>query len=63
MILYSYSDSNYAEDVMNWRLTMKYVFMLNSDVIAWMSKKQCTVSTSITEAEYIALEYNARQSI
>ena len=37
--------------------------MLNSGVIAWMLKKQCTVSTSITEAEYITLGHNVRQGI
>ena len=42
---------------------MRYVFMLNSGVVAWMLKKQHTVSTSTTEAEYIALEHDARQSI
>jgi hypothetical protein len=39
---------------------MKYVFMLNDDVTTWTLKKQCTVSTSTTEAEYIALEHDVR---
>ena len=42
---------------------MRYVFMLNSGVVAWMSKKQRTVSTSTTEAEYIALGHGVRQGI
>ena len=42
---------------------MGYVFMLNGGVVAWMSKKQRTVSTSTTEAEYITLGHSARQGI
>ena len=60
---YSYADSNYTGDIMNQRSTMGYTFMLNGCVTAWMSKKQCTVSTSTAEAEYIALGHGARQGV
>ena len=60
---YGYADSNYTGDVMDWRSTMGYTFMLNGCVTAWMSKKQCTVSTSTAEAEYIALGHGARQGV
>ena len=42
---------------------MRYVFMLGGACTAWMSKKQRTVSTSTTEAEYIALGHGARQGV
>jgi len=62
-VAYSYVNNNYAENVMNWKFTMNYVFMLNSNVTAWMSKKQYTMSTSTTEVKYIALEHGAQQKV
>jgi len=59
-IAYSYVNSNYVENVADWRFTMNYVFMLNNNVTAWMSKKQHTVSTSTTKTEYIALKHDAQ---
>jgi hypothetical protein len=61
--VYDYVDSNYVKNVVNWRSIMRYMFMLNDDITAWMSKKQCTISTSTTKAEYIALRHDARQKI
>jgi hypothetical protein len=46
----------------DWRSIMRYVFMLNDEVSAWMSKKQ-HISTLTTEAEYIALEHDVRQEV
>ena len=60
---YGYADSNYAGDLRDRRSTMGYAFMLNGGIVAWMSKKQRTVSTSTTEAEYIALGHGARQGV
>jgi len=62
-VVYSYVNSNYAENVMNWKFTINYVFMLNSNVTAWMFKKQHTVSTSTTETEYIALKHDVWQKV
>jgi hypothetical protein len=42
---------------------MKYVFMLNDDIAAWMLKKQHIILTSITEVKYITLEHDAQQRI
>jgi len=62
-VMYDYINSNYAENVTDWRFIMNYVFILNSNVAAWMSKKQCTVSTSTTKVKYIALEHDASQKV
>ena len=42
---------------------MRYCFFLVRGVISWCLKKQCTVSTSTTEAEYITIEHAARQAV
>jgi len=62
-IVYDYADNNYVEIVMNWRFIMNYMFMLNNNVTIWMFKKQCMMSTSITEIKYIALEHDVQQKV
>ena len=58
-----YSDSNFAGDIRERKSTMGYCFFLVRGVISWCSKKQRTVSTSTTEAEYIAIGHAARQAV
>jgi len=62
-IVYNYTNSNYAENIVNWKFIMSYVFMLNDSVTVWMFKNQCTMSTLTTEVKYIALEYDAWQKV
>ena len=53
--LVDYSDSNFNIcRVTRWS-TDKYIFMLNRNSISWSSKKQSTMTLSITETEYYAL--------
>lgn len=63
LITLGYSDSNYAGDVLERKSTMGYCFFLVRGVVCWSSKKQRTVSTSTTEAEYIAIGHAARQAV
>ena len=58
-----YADSNYAGDIVERKSTMGYCFFLVRGVVSWCSKKQRTVSTSTTEAEYIAVGHAARQAV
>ena len=58
--LIGFADANWAGDVDTRRSTTGYVFFLNSGVISWNSKRQPTVATSSTEAEYMSL-YSATQ--
>ena len=58
-----YMDSNFAGNISERKSTMGYCFFLVRGVISWCSKKQCTVSTSTTEAEYIIIGHAARQAV
>lgn len=61
--LIDYADSNFAGDPEDQKLVMDYCFFLNRAVVFWRSKKQRTISISITEAKYIALRHVAREAV
>lgn len=46
-----YANSNFVRDLEDKKLVIGYCFFLNEAVVLWRSKKQRTVSTSITEAK------------
>ena len=58
-----YADSNFTGDISKRKSIMGYCFFLVRGLISWCLKKQCTVSTSTTEAEYIAIGHAARQAV
>ena len=58
-----YVDSDYAGDCMDRRSTYGSVFMLLGGPLAWYSRKQRSVSTSITEAEYVALCQGSKEAV
>ncbi len=61
--LVGYANSNFAGDPEDRKLVMGYSFFLNGAVVSWNSKKQRIVSTSTTEAEYIALGHAIREAV
>ena len=61
--LTGFADSNFAGDPEDCKSVMGYCFFLNGAVVSWCSKKLRTVSTSTTEAEYIALGHAAREAV
>ncbi len=61
--LIGYADSNFAKNLGDRNLVMEYYFFMNGAVVLWSSKKQRTVSTCITEADYIAFGYVAKEAV
>ena len=61
--LVAYLDSDYARDIEDRKSTSRYIFLLNSGLVAWCSKKQLVVTRSTTEVELIAATSCAFQSV
>ena len=52
--LAGFSDSNWASNADDRKSTSGGCFYVGANLVAWMSKKQNSVSLSTAEAEYIA---------
>jgi hypothetical protein len=61
--LEGWSDSDYAGDLDDRKITYGYVYRLGSGAISWSSKKQAIVTLSTTEAEFVAASSCACQGI
>jgi hypothetical protein len=61
--LKGYVDSDYAGDRTDRKSTYGSVFMLYGGPVAWTSRKQQSVSTSTTEAEYVALCQGSKEAV
>jgi hypothetical protein len=61
--LTGYSDSDYAGDATDRRSTMGYVFLLHGAAVTWAARKQQSISTSTTEAEYVGLCNAAKEAV
>ena len=55
LVLYAFSDADWAEDSTDRKSTTGYCFLLGSSLISWRSKKQTHVAHSSIEVEYRAL--------
>jgi len=55
-----FTDSDYAGDIEDRKSTSGYVFLMNSSVVSWCSKKQPIVTLSTIEAEFVK-EYGLRE--
>jgi hypothetical protein len=61
--LEGYADSDYGNCPINRRSTSGFLFKLYGNTILWTSKKQLSVSTSTTEAEYISAALAAQEAM
>ena len=61
--LLGYTDSDYAGDSTDRKSTMGYVYLLHGGAITWSTRKQQSVATSTTEAEYMGLCNAAKEAV
>ena len=61
--LIGFSDADYAADKTDRKSTLRQVFIFARGPVSWASKKQKSVATSITKAEYIVLLEYSRQAL
>ena len=61
--LLGYVDADFAGDTVDRRSTTGYAFILSGAAVSWASKKQRTVATSSTEAEYVAGSEAAKEAV
>jgi len=61
--LLGFSDSDWANCLMNRRSTTGYCFLFNRNLISWNNTLQHTVAISSCEAEYMALKEACKEAI
>jgi transposase InsO family protein len=54
LVVAEYSDADWASNANDRKSTSRGCFYVGNNLVAWMSKKQASISLSTTEAEYIA---------
>lgn len=59
----SYANSNYAGDRKDKKSIIGYCFSFKKAINIWFSKQQQSVLMSISETEYVAISYRAREEV
>ena len=62
-IITGFSDSDYAIDPVDRKSILAYVYIFAGGLISWISRKQKSVATLITKAEYIVLSICAKEGL
>ncbi len=63
MKLVEYFDSDYVSNRLNHKSILVYIYMLDEELIFWMSWKQKFVVTSIIKTEYMTLSICVKKSL
>ena len=58
-----YADSSYAGNLEDKKSITGNCFFLAGAIVTWCSKRQRTVSTSTSEAKYVAVSQGARKEV
>jgi hypothetical protein len=61
--LLGYTDSDWGGDITSRKSTTGYIFLLNNNIISWLSMLQKTVALSSCEAEYMAYKEAIKETI
>lgn len=58
-----FADADWASNIIDRKSVSGYVFQVYGCTVSWCSKKQITVATSSSEAEYVALSTASAEAI
>ena len=58
-----FSDSDYAMDSVDRKSILAYVYIFTGGPVSWISRKQKSVATLTTEAEYMVLSICAKEGL
>ncbi|XP_055615246.1 uncharacterized protein LOC129761546 [Toxorhynchites rutilus septentrionalis] len=61
--LVGFTDSDWATDTVDRKSVSGFLFQVYGNTVSWSSKKQTTVATSSSEAEYVALSAGVTEAI
>lgn len=57
------SDASFADNILDRKSSQGYIMKLFNGAVAWRANKQDTVTTSSTEAEFLAISQTAKETI
>ena len=60
MVGYGDADGSMAEDR---KAISGYAFIINGGAVSWSAKRQAIISLSMTESEYVAATYAAKEAL
>jgi len=63
IVLRDYIDSNFLQDIDNWKSILGFAFSMGSGAISWSSRKQSTFSGSSTEVEYVTADHALKEAM
>ena len=62
-IITGFSDSDYIMDPVDRKSILAYIYMFAGGLISWISRKQKSVATLTTEAEYMVLSICVKEGL
>ena len=57
----AYSDTDWGGDLETHQSTSGYAMFLGNGIVSWLSRQQCNITLSSTEAEYVGMTEASKQ--